>query len=157
MHAIDPSFLHNEWKDPVNWWDLTSQIKSIDTSQFALHQWKRCCKAQTYLWGQYCTTAETESGRDEEAWSTGRWGDRRCCAALWGGALQLPWKKKEGERDAASIRLSAQGTSNWIRHAIWSGGVQLEQKREAGAGQTQWESSLRQTKRQIKGRTQKMF
>ena len=40
-------------------------------------------------------------------------------------------KKKTRERDAASIRLSARGTSNWIRHAIWSVGVELEPEKRS--------------------------
>lgn len=38
-----------------------------------------------------------------KAWSTGRWGDRRCCAALWGEALQSQRNKKKNKRGRCSL------------------------------------------------------
>lgn len=94
-----------------------------------------------------------KSGRDEEAWEHWRWGDRRCWCSL-GRSTPVTVKRKnkrEWERDATSIRLYAWGIFNWICHAIWSGGVQLEPRSETCVGQAQQESSLRQTKIKSKG------
>lgn len=64
--------------------------------------------------------------------------------------------KRDGEmvRHVTSIRLSA--WAYLIEYAM-PFGVQLEQKRERGVGQMHQESSLHQTKRQIKECTQRMF
>lgn len=97
-------FLTINWNKVINWYDLVtcSQDKKKQTT-------KRQCRTPTQLRGQCCTAAESKGGSDEEA----RWGDRRRCIGLWGAALESQMKKKttlkrESERDAASIRLSAQ-------------------------------------------------
>lgn len=104
----------------------TLSSQSINHSLLSTIQWKRDCKTklQTHLRGQCCTTAEAEKvagmGR-HGAHSKVRWQEALCCSL--GRSTRVTVKKKTRERDAASIRLSAQVISNWIRHAIWSGGL----------------------------------
>lgn len=64
--------------------------------------------------------------------------------------------KRDGEmvRHVTSIRLSAWA---YLIECAMPFGVQLEQKRERGVGQMQEESSLHQSKRQIKECTQRKF
>lgn len=76
-------------------------------------------RAQTQLWGQCCTTAETESGRDEEGGMEALEGEVTGGVVLLSGEKHSKSQRKKKkiknkirEGDAASIRLSARGISN---------------------------------------------
>lgn len=97
-------FLTTNWNKVINWYDLVTC--SQEKKKCTKHQ----CRTPTHLRGQCCTAAKSGGGTDGEA----RWGDKRRCTGLWGAAQESQMKKttlkrwKKSERDAASIRLSAQ-------------------------------------------------